>query len=721
VQGPCIPKSTKDLLDKVNVEERHPGLQLDKFSTVGDQQAQKKTLEDVCKARIDSTLFESLIKYRKKYIENLPTKMRRMWSCKTAGPLTLHLSRISALENAGICLHPLYGFVYLPGSGLKGMARAYAETIWKPANPNKTEKITNVFGNEPGEKSQERQHAGNIIFHDAWPEELPKLIVDIVNCHHSAYYGAETDDDKHAPGDWENPVPVYFLAVPSGVTFSFALSKRRPDVDDELLNLAKEWLIGALCYMGAGAKTNAGYGAFKPVERIETAEFTLELVTPAFLAGASQNKEDCDLRPATLRGLLRWWWRTMHAGFVEVKTLRAMEAAVWGDTNTGGAVRITVERHGDISSKLYDKRELMKEQLEKPPDKKTTQGLFYLSYGMGEESKQGRKQRYYILPGAKWKVRFTARASRYCADSKDANNLEKREQGKEISADTILNQAKSALWLLCHFGGVGSKARKGFGSFADIGEMGLDECKKYAREFREICGVAEHQENDAASPTLGKMLGPVEIQTEWKDYWFALDQLGFSVQRFAQRYKHRLEKKALGLPRNIKSPEGSFNLTERCKEILKEQNARYASPVHYHLAKGNTGNLTIRIVAFPAECLPDIETSRKFLQELLKHLQEDLKKRAENNEHKGQKKDSMSNVKTPVKQIELPNAGESVEATLLEEKTKKGRWKAKHNETNLSGPIQNSDKVPSDKKAGDRVRLIVAYCNEREIAFEWPT
>ena len=42
------------------------------------------------------------------------------WSQATSGRLTLHLARASALENAGLCLHPLYGFTYLPGTGLKG-------------------------------------------------------------------------------------------------------------------------------------------------------------------------------------------------------------------------------------------------------------------------------------------------------------------------------------------------------------------------------------------------------------------------------------------------------------------------------------------------------------------------------------------------------------------------------------------------------------------------
>ena len=38
----------------------------------------------------------------------------------TVGPLTLHLARASGLENAGIHLHPIYGFASLPSSGLKG-------------------------------------------------------------------------------------------------------------------------------------------------------------------------------------------------------------------------------------------------------------------------------------------------------------------------------------------------------------------------------------------------------------------------------------------------------------------------------------------------------------------------------------------------------------------------------------------------------------------------
>lgn len=69
----------------------------------------------------------------------------------------------------------------------------------------------------------------------------------------------------------------------------------------------------------------------------------------------------------------------------------------------------------------------------------------------------------------------------------------------------------------------------------------------------------------------------------------------------------------------------------------------------------------------------------------------------------------------------LPRAGDRVEATLLEERTKKGGWKAKYEPAGLSGPIQNSAEVPGTAKAGDRIELIVASANPREIAFRVPT
>jgi CRISPR-associated protein Cmr6 len=71
--------------------------------------------------------------------------------------------------------------------------------------------------------------------------------------------------------------------------------------------------------------------------------------------------------------------------------------------------------------------------------------------------------------------------------------------------------------------------------------------------------------------------------------------------------------------------------------------------------------------------------------------------------------------------VDLPKPGQTVEAELLAEKTRRGGWRAKHLDTGIAGPVQNSDQVPADHQPGARVRLIVAAASAREIAFRYPT
>ncbi|MCZ7664443.1 MAG: TIGR03986 family CRISPR-associated RAMP protein [Thermoleophilia bacterium] len=66
-------------------------------------------------------------------------------------------------------------------------------------------------------------------------------------------------------------------------------------------------------------------------------------------------------------------------------------------------------------------------------------------------------------------------------------------------------------------------------------------------------------------------------------------------------------------------------------------------------------------------------------------------------------------------------AGDTVEAVLLEERTRKGGWRALHEPTGLAGHIHNSSDVPAEAKPGDRLALVVASVSAREIAFRFPT
>lgn len=76
---------------------------------------------------------------------------------------------------------------------------------------------------------------------------------------------------------------------------------------------------------------------------------------------------------------------------------------------------------------------------------------------------------------------------------------------------------------------------------------------------------------------------------------------------------------------------------------------------------------------------------------------------------------------TRTKQIAPPTPGEMVDAQLLEERTKRGGWQARHVPSGLAGPVQNTADVPGDKQAGETLKLIVASATGRQIDFRYPT
>jgi len=64
---------------------------------------------------------------------------------------------------------------------------------------------------------------------------------------------------------------------------------------------------------------------------MEHITLSLKVLTPAFLAGADQ--QAVELRAASVRGLLRWWWRAGQSG--DLKTMRENEARLFGSAEYG--------------------------------------------------------------------------------------------------------------------------------------------------------------------------------------------------------------------------------------------------------------------------------------------------------------------------------------------------------------------------------------------------
>lgn len=153
--------------------------------------------------------------------------------------VVIGLGGASVLET-GLTTHRVYGFPYLPGSSVKGLARAYAKLVAKAQDTE----IAAIFG--------DTTQAGQVIFFDAIPLKI-SMELDIMNPHVAEYYQGDSP-----PADYLSPTPIYFLTIGKQSEFYFALAGR----DKELIKKVQEWLYEALVELGAGGKTTAGYGTF---------------------------------------------------------------------------------------------------------------------------------------------------------------------------------------------------------------------------------------------------------------------------------------------------------------------------------------------------------------------------------------------------------------------------------------------------------------------------
>jgi hypothetical protein len=100
-----------------------------------------------------------------------------------------------------------------------------------------------------------------------------------------------TQEASSAPADWHSPVPVPFLVVKSGTAFEFMVAPRltgNAHTDQhtraELPRVLTE-LKNALEWLGAGAKTAAGYGRMVDVKALQMQEAAKNLAAAGIKVG----------------------------------------------------------------------------------------------------------------------------------------------------------------------------------------------------------------------------------------------------------------------------------------------------------------------------------------------------------------------------------------------------------------------------------------------------
>jgi len=167
---------------------------------------------------------------------------------------------------------------------------------------------------------------------------------------------------------------------------------------------------------------------------MKSIKFTLETITPLFLAGADGTTPE--LRAPSIKGMMRFWWRAVKGlNDNDIGQLQEEEAKIFGNTEKKSPVRLKIGLISEV--KGYN----LKNSIDLWND---DQGLGYLLYSTFLKN---RERGYYDI-GTKLDITLS-------------------------SSDSYIDELKhcaSALWVAVYLGGLGTRARRGGGnlSFVDI-------------------------------------------------------------------------------------------------------------------------------------------------------------------------------------------------------------------------------------------------------------
>lgn len=201
------------------------------------------------------------------------------------------------VREVGFTFHR-HGFPYLPASSVKGLARAAAQLLAGASE----ETIHEIFGWAPDPRAgRPDAHIGKAVFWDAIPlpePDKPLLELDVLNPHFPDYYRSAGEEP---PGEWQSPVPIFFLAVPAGTAFLFA-------VGGEKATEAWDYLHLGLTELGTGAKTTLGYGLWEKSQAKSGTSLSIatgQTTEPSSSQAAQEIASSSPAEPPRYKGALR--------------------------------------------------------------------------------------------------------------------------------------------------------------------------------------------------------------------------------------------------------------------------------------------------------------------------------------------------------------------------------------------------------------------------------
>lgn len=300
---------------------------------------------------------------------------------------------------------------------------------------------------------------------------------------------------------------------------------------------------------------------------MQEAIFTLQTITPLFLAGADQST--AELRAPSFRGAMRYWLRSLVGGGYGtdpdgLKKVIAAETAVFGATEIGSAVRVKVSGASRKPDQFTERTNIQV----RGEWKATGKGYLLWSMSRSGNAARGNEKpaRWYYPLGTQFQVTISA-------------------QDREAAGVQALQQAISSFWLLTRLGGMGSRSRRCGGNFdivqaeGNVTDLAFDsagtaqslkqQIEQSIRVARSLFHVTPHTQNSPQFDTMAPGSCRIWIlpgsSVSWRNADEAMRVMGEELQSYRSTVPFQ-QRRVFGLP-------------------LKGINERRSSPLHLRVVK----------------------------------------------------------------------------------------------------------------------------------------
>jgi CRISPR-associated protein Cmr1 len=256
------------------------------------------------------------------------------------------------------------------------------------------------------------------------------------------------------------------------------------------------------------------------------AKFSMEVLTPMFLGGASG---DAEVRTPPFRNALRYWWRITQGDIPWEQLLKKEQKLFGGVTEKACRSLVEVVASGKVRTGNVNEKDNLGQKLNTEANNRSVPLSAYL--GMGPVHFTGAYTKTRILPGEMFQLSVSF-------------------------PESNLQEISDALSLFKAFGGLGARSRNGWGSFAlhpadpeEIKLLGMTELfSKFGKEISQIFSTDKKYPFRLGMSEGKPLLWETGRGTTWKE----------AMQTAGEKYMDLRQQDKLTFPKN-----GSKNIEKR--------------------------------------------------------------------------------------------------------------------------------------------------------------